>query len=151
MLIHDDIFSWKGFGGVYQLAAGRCRLRIFDLDRGDRQGVTHLKPMLVIVCDLPGGAADLKSMSVRSCASHIATSVVRQFNIPPQRMTYVEYYPRSAYGDRGQYVIPAKIDAVEFTWFGDKAMHPKWRPLAAPLLETVSELIDQTEHTAVSP
>ena len=151
MLIHDDIFSWKGFGGVYQLAAGQCRLRIFDLSQGDHRKVTHLKPMVVVLSDLPHGGPGLRSVSVRSCASHIATSVAHRFNIAPQRMTYVEYYPASCYGEHNEHMIPAKIDAVEFTWFDDKAMHPKWRPLASPLLETVCEWIEQTEQALAHP
>jgi len=149
MLIHDDIFTWKGFGGVYQLAAGRCRLRIFDLSRGDHRNVTLLKPIVVVVSDLPHTGSGLRSVSVRSCTSHIATCVAHQFNIAPQRMTYVEYYPASHYGVNNEHVIPAKFDAVEFTWFDDKAMHPKWRPLPSPMLETVVELIEQSEAASV--
>lgn len=149
MLIHDDIFTWKGFGGVYQLAAGRCRLRIFDLTRGEPCNVTHLKPVVVVVSDLPHNGAGYRSMSVRSCSSHIATCIAHQFNIAPQRMTYVEYYPTSSYGAENQHVIPAKIDAIEFTWFDDKAMHPKWKSLASPLLETVTEWLEQTEADPV--
>ena len=149
MLIHDDIFTWKGFGGVYQLAAGRCRLRIFDLAKADMRNVTHLKPVVVVVSDLPHNGPGYRSMSVRSCASHIATSVARQFNIGPQRMTYVEFYPASKYGTDNQHLIPAKIDLVEFSWFDDRAMHPKWRPLASPLLETVGAWIEQTDEVPV--
>ncbi len=149
MLIHDDIFTWKGFGGVYQLAAGRCRLRILDLTRGEQCNVTHLKPIVVVVSDLPHSNPGYRSISVRSCASHIATTVAQQFNIAPQRMTYVEYYPSSSYGANHQHVIPTKIDAVEFSWFDDKAMHPKWRPLPSPLIEMVMERIEASEQVPV--
>jgi len=145
MLIHDGLFAWEGFGGVYQLAAGRCRLRIFDLSRSGHGKVAHLKPMVVVVSDLSGEATQLRQVSVRSCASHIATTVAARYNIKPHRMTYVEYYPASVYGDRNQHEIPAKYDAVDFSWFGDKALHPKWHSLASPLLETLSELIAGTE------
>lgn len=150
MLIHDDILTWEGFGGVYQLAAGRCRLRIFDLTKTDLSNVTPLRPIVVVVSDLPHKRSGLRMVSVRSCASHIATTVANQFNIAPQRMTYVEYYPASVYGADNQHKIPAKFDAVEFSWFGDKAMHPHWRALSSPLLETVSEWIEQTEADPVS-
>jgi hypothetical protein len=146
MLIHDGTFAWEGFGGVYQLAAGRCRLRIFDLSKLTQGKVALLKPMVVAVSDLLGDSTQLRQMSVRGCASHIATSVAARFRINPHRMTYVEYYPASVYGDHNQHVIPAKYDAVEFTWFEDKALHPKWHPLAPPLLETVAGLIAETEE-----
>lgn len=143
MLIHDDIFSWEGFGGVYRLAAGSCRLRIFDLTKDRRHKVMHIKPIVVVVSDMPDDGPKIKNVSVRSCASHIATSVVAQFGIDPHRLVYVEYYCSSTYGERGQHVIPAKFDAVEFVWHGDKALHPRWQPLGPPLLDIMAELIDQ--------
>lgn len=145
MLIHDGTFSWEGFGGVFQLAAGRCRLRIFDLSKSCQGKVAHIKPMVVVVSELFGESAMLRKVSVRSCASHIATTVAARYNIKPHRMTYVEYYPASVYGDRNQHEIPARYDAVDFSWFGDKALHPKWHPLAPPLLETVTDLIAGTD------
>ena len=146
MLIHDDQFAWEGFGGVYQLAAGRCRLRIFDLSKSKQGKVTPIKPIIVVVSDLPGSQSPYRGVSVRSCASHVATSVAAKFKIAPHRMTYVEYYPATTYGDKSQHVIPAKIDAVDFTWFEGKALHPKWRPLAPPLLETVMGLLAETDE-----
>jgi hypothetical protein len=145
MLIHDDSFAWEGFGGVYQLAAGRCRLRIFDLSKTKQGKVTPIKPMIVVVSDLPGSQSAYRGVSVRSCASHIATSVAAKFRIDPHRMSYVEYYPATAYGDKNQHEIPAKFDAVDFSWYEDKALHPKWRPLTPPLLETVMALVAETE------
>lgn len=145
MLIHDDIFSWKGFGGRLGLASGKCRLRIFDLTKDKKSKVMHIKPFVVVVSDLPGDESKFKKISVRSCTSHIATCVVRQFNIDPQRMVYLEYYPPSTYGDHQQHHIPAKYDAVDFVWHGNKALHPTWRVLSPPLLDVVSELISGTE------
>ena len=142
MLIHDDIFSWEGFGGLLGLAAGRCRLRIFDLARGGK--VMALKPMVVVVSDLPDTGPSLKKVSVRSCTSHIATCVSRDFNVPPQRMLYLEYQPASTYGDRNQHHIAAKLDVVEFVWHDGKALHPKWRPLKAPMFQEVLALIEST-------
>ena len=141
MLIHDDIFVWEGFGGMLDLAAGRCRLRIIDLARGGQKKVAHLKPMVVVVSDLSSETVPLKEISVRSCASHIATRVTAYFNIEPHRMVYVEYYPASTYGNQNQHHIPAKYDVVEFVWHDDKALHPKWRSLEDPLAGILAELI----------
>ena len=145
MLIYDDIFSWEGFGGVFRLAAGQCRLRIFDLAKGQPAKVALIKPMVVVVSDLSESTGPLKKISVRSCASHIATSVARQFHIDPQRMTYVEYYPSSHYGEQGEHTIEAKFDVVDFTWFEEKALHAKWRPLVPPLRDLVAERVAETE------
>lgn len=146
MLIYDDIFSWEGFGGKFQLAAGRCRLRIFDLTKGEDRNVTTLKPIIVIASDLKENSPKLKKISVRSCASHIATLVVERFKIDPQRMIYIEYYPPSVYGDQKQFAIAAKYDTVNFVWHDLKALHPKWRPLTTPLLQAVKDFIDQSEQ-----
>jgi hypothetical protein len=146
MLIHDDTFAWEGFGGLFNLAAGRCRLRIFDLAQSDRQKIVRLKPIIVVVSDLPDDSPKVRKITVRSCASHIATKVVHKFNIDPQRMMFVEYYPASTYGDRNQHAIPAKYEVVDFTWHGDKALHPAWRSLEEPLLSQVAECIAATEQ-----
>ncbi len=142
MLIHDDIFAWEGFGGLLDLAAGECRLRIIDLTRGSKQNLAHIKPIMVVVSDLPQEDVDMKRVSVRSCASHIATRVAAEFRIHPQRMVFVEYYPASTYGAQNEHHIPAKFDAVDFVWHEDKAMHPKWRALEAPLVDTIAEFVD---------
>ena len=145
MLIHDDVYAWQGFGGVLDLAAGQCRLRIFDISQEDGGKVQFIKPMVVVVSDLPGHETNLKKISVRSCTSHIATCVARDFRLDPHRMVYLEYQPATTYGDKHQRTIPAKFDVVDFEWYADKAMHPKWRVLNAPLLDTVRALIEQTE------
>lgn len=142
MLIHDGVFEWEGFGGALELAAGSCRLRIIDLTKNDQKKVAHLKPMVVVVSDLPDQTGAFKKMSVRSCASHIATRVAAEFNINPQRMIFVEYYPASTYGDQNQHNIPAKFDAVDFVWHEDKALHPKWRSLEDSLVGIIAALID---------
>ncbi len=147
MLIHDDIFAWKGFGGLLDLASGRCRLRIFDLsgNQGDRHGkVMLIKPIVVVVSDLPDHDTHMKKVSVRSCTSHIATCVARDFNIDYHRMIYLEYYPASSYGEQNQHAIPARLDVVEFEWHDHKALHPKWRPLQPPLFAQILELVEQT-------
>lgn len=146
MLIHDDILEWEGFGGVYQLGSGKCRLRIFDLSKASAAKVAHLKPIIVVVSDLPElNAASLKQVSVSSCASHVATTVAARFNIAPHRMTYVEYHAPSTYGERNQFKIDAKYDVVDFQWFGNKALHPKWRSLSEPLRDLVAQAISDTQ------
>jgi hypothetical protein len=137
MLIYDEIYSWEGFGGVMRLASGKCRLRIFDLKKGDRQGLAHLRPMIIIASDIAGSR-----MSVRSCCGHIATGVARDFNIKPDRMMFIEYYPRTIYGEQQERVIAEKYDLVDFKWHEDKAIQPKWRTLKPPMSEVVKELLE---------
>ena len=136
MLVYDDLFAWEGWGGKLRLGSGSCRLRIFDLQKEDGKGIKHLRPIIAVVIDVPESR-----MSIKSCAGHIATRVTAAFNIDPHRMLYLEYYPWSAYGERGQHVIPDRYEAVEFTWHDGKAIQPKWRSLKPPMLDTVKKLM----------
>jgi hypothetical protein len=140
MLIYDEIFSWEGWGGQLRLASGKCRLRIFDLGKGNTKGLAYLRPIIVVVSDVPGSR-----MSVRSCTGHIATQVTQKFNIEPHRMLYIEYYPSTAYGDRQQHVIAEKYDVVDFTWHEGKAVEPKWRTLKPPLLKVIKAIVENTD------
>ena len=140
MVIFDDIFAWEGFGGKLKLGSGKCRLRILDLNKGDAGGLAHLKPIVVVASDLPDS-----KMSVRSCSSHIATTVGKTFGIPHHRMQFVEYYPEKTYGKENQSCIPESFEAVEFTWKEDKALHPKLRPLGPPLLDLLIDLFREIE------
>jgi hypothetical protein len=136
MLIHDDIFIWEGFGGPLRLAHGKCRLRIYDLNQSRTKGLAHLKPIIVMVSDVPGSA-----MSVRSCISHVATQVAKQFELSRQRIHYIEYYPARTYGQKNQHTIPERFEAVEFVWHEDKALHPSWKDVDPSLLDTLKTLI----------
>ena len=137
MLIHDDIFSWSGWGGRLKLGSGRCRLRIYDLKEGDKKDLMHLRSIIVVISDVPGS-----NMSVKSCTSHIATLVAKEFNIDPHRMLWIEYYPENRYGADEIKVIPERFDAVEFTWHEDNAIQPKWRALKPPLLDEIKKLVN---------
>jgi hypothetical protein len=136
MLIYDDIFNWKGFGGKLKLASGKCRLKIYDLSKDQADGLVLLKPIVVIARDHPES-----KMSVRSCSSHIATMVSQQFHVAPGRMQFVEYYPQKTYGKGGKNLIPEMFETVSFSWKDNLAMHPRLRPPSPPLLKRLLELL----------
>lgn len=136
MLIYDDIFTWEGWGGAFKLGSGRCRLCILDLEKNKDNSFRHLKPIVAVTTDVPES-----KMSVRSCSGHIATSVAESFNIPPNRMLFVEYYPAVTYGENDEHRIPERFDAVNFTWHQGKALHPKWRPLQPELVDLIKTLM----------
>jgi len=136
MLVYDDIYNWEGWGGKLRLGSGRCRLRIYDLKKGKKEGLDFLRPIIVVVSDVPKS-----NISVRSCAGHIATTVTRKFNIDPHRMLFVEYYPESTYGGKNEYVISERYDAVEFTWHEDKAIKPRWRAIKPPVKDLIMKLV----------
>lgn len=142
MKIFDDVFNWEGYGGKFNLAAGRCRLRLFDLSKDSTTGVHQLKPILAVVSDLPGDRLPaMKKVSVRACISHVATTIVHRFKLDHDRMVLIEYYPRETYGSQSEKIIPEKFDVVDLEWHGDKALFPNWRPLQPPLLDTVRRLL----------
>lgn len=142
MKIFDDVFHWDGYGGKFNLAAGRCRLRLFDLTRDENPLVPQLKPIIAVVSDMPGdNLAAMKTVSVRACISHVATTIAHRFKLDPNRMVLVEYYPRDTYGRQSEKVIPEKYDVVDLKWHGEKALFPSWRPLQQPLLDIVSALV----------
>ncbi|RPH52508.1 MAG: hypothetical protein EHM85_02440 [Desulfobacteraceae bacterium] len=136
MLVRDIIYSWKGWGGKFNLASGMCRLRIYDMTKDEKKAVAHLRPIIVIVSDVPESG-----MSVRSCAGHIATMVTKDFHIDPHRMLWIEHYPAKIYGEKSEHVIPESFDAVEFEWYADKAIKPDWRVLKPPLLDEIVKLV----------
>jgi hypothetical protein len=149
MMIYNDIYRWQGWGGPLQLGNGRCHLRIFDLTRGESTNFAYLRPIVVIVSDMP--KEKMSDLSMRSCSGHIATCVTREFGIDPGRMLFVEYYPAVVYGGEDQHRIPEHYDAVEFNWHSGKAIEPTWRTLRPPLLDLVRELFKQSEADHAAP
>lgn len=135
MLIHDDRYHWKGWGGALRLGSGVCRLRIFDLKKSETGALAHLKSTIVVLEEIED-----KLVSIRSVVGHIATSVSKDFNIEPARMLLVEYYPAVTYGERQNRSIKERYEAVEFTWHGDKALNPRWRPLPEPMVQMIKEM-----------
>uniref|UniRef100_A0A7C4RQB7 Uncharacterized protein n=1 Tax=Desulfatirhabdium butyrativorans TaxID=340467 RepID=A0A7C4RQB7_9BACT len=133
MMLYNDIYEWEGWGGPMRLGSGKCRLRLIDLRKGSGKQL-YFKPFLVIVQDVAGSP-----MSVRSCAGHIATTIVERFGIDPVRMTYVEYTPEKRYGSHNEHIIPGRMETVEFEWREGKAIKPVWRDIRPPLDHVVDD------------
>jgi len=142
LIVYDDIFEWEGWGGRLKLANGRCRLRIYDLNRLGQKEVLHLRPMVVVASDLPREGMMKGEVSVRSAAGHIATVVSRKFSIHPARMQFVEFTPRETYGKNNEYIIAPAFDAVEFTWQDGLALFPRIKPLDPALIAILKEWIE---------
>jgi len=139
--LYDDIFSWEGWGGKFKLTSGRCRLRIYDLQKSGKRDPVVLKPIIVVVSDLPEANKTRGVVSIRSCAGHIATRVTQQFQINPERMLYVEYHPARSYGKPRIRTIPERYEAVDFKWRNEKAFAVNWRTLDPRLRNQVEGLI----------
>jgi hypothetical protein len=147
-VMFNDVFDWDGWGGKFNLAAGKCRLCLFDLSGTQDASLTLLKPFIAIATDLRTNGSNLKKVTVRSCCTHIATTLARRFDIEPARMLFVEYYPRTLYGRHKEHTIRERFDIVDMVWLDDKALHPKWRTVEGPLLETVRSLLGIARETA---
>ena len=138
MIIYNGEYRWEGWGGKLRLGSGKCRLRIYDLKKENTKDLAYLRPIIVVVSDVPES-----KMSIRSCAGHIATTVTKAFRIDPHRMLFVEYYPATKYGGKSEYIIPERCEAVEFTWHEDKAIQPRWRTMKPPMKDLIMRLINE--------
>lgn len=135
MLIYDGVFEWEGWGGKLKLGKGHCHLRLHDRTRDQKKEILLLKPYVAIVCELPGN-----TVSVRAYTGHIATGVVKKFDLAPHRLLWIEYYPERTYGASGEHSVPERYDAIEFTWEGRKAVSPRCQTLKPPLLDTIKAI-----------
>lgn len=143
MLLYDSIYNWDGFGGRLKLASGKCVLRLYDMTRGDDANLARLKPFIALTTDHPDSA-----MSIKSCAGHIATCLVKDFGINPARMAYIEYYPAVTYGENKQHTIAERFESLEFVWCEGKALHPKWRHLPETMLGQIKPLSHGMDRAA---
>ena len=105
-------------------------------EKGDGN-ISFLKPIVVILSDVTES-----KMSIRSCAGHIATKVIQEFNIDPDRMLWIEFYPMVKYGAHGEHSIPEQYVAVDFMWYKEKAINPRWRQLKPPILDIIKSLAE---------
>jgi hypothetical protein len=143
-LLYDDLFEWEGWGGHLKLASGRCRLLLCDLGR-DRRGAVRLKPLVAVAREISDAPRVAGRLAIRSCAGHIATEICRRFAVAPQKLLYVEYYPPSRYGHRGQFTVAERFEAARFQWHGTRAMNPKWFPLEERLVEALKPLVAKSD------
>jgi hypothetical protein len=147
-VVFNDVFAWDGWGGKFNLAAGKCRLCLFDLSGAADASLTLLKPFIAIATDLRTNGSNLKKVTVRSCCTHIATTLAQRFDIEPARMLFIEYYPRTSYGRNKEHTIAERFDLVDMVWQDEKALLPKWRPLEGPLLDTARSLLRIARESA---
>ena len=141
MILFKGIYKWDGWGGRLKLASGQCVLRLYDMTREENESLAFLKPFIALVTDHPDSA-----MSIKSCAGHIATCIIKDFSIDPARMTYIEYYPAVTYGDKKQYEIREHFETLEFVWCDGKALHPKWRELSEAMLKQIKPLAEGMDY-----
>jgi len=100
-------FEYRGFHGNPAV----CGLEIQPLADGRT---------LVICTELP----ENPGTSVTNFAEQLATLVVQQFDIAPDKLVWIEHYPASAsHGPNPDW------DWVDFEFDGICFRHPEWRPV----------------------
>ncbi len=143
MKIYDDIYTWEGWGGKLKLGSGRCRMRIFDVSRRRKDdGVAHLKPVFIVVSDIPFDTVAPNQMTVKGVAGHIASQAVKDFGIDPHRMRWIEYYP-AAEDENLRYSSGERFDEVVFTWRDEDALYPGWKPVSPAMHDLIKELLEE--------
>jgi hypothetical protein len=128
-------------------------MRIYDLKDEEDATLAQMKRYIVVVTDIPYEYHNYrhKKLSVRSCAGHIATKVTEKFNIPHNRMLWVEYYPPATYGEDKEKEIPERFDTAEFKWEDGKAFTPIFSPIKEPLLDMVKERMSDVKLVIRDP
>jgi hypothetical protein len=121
----DTIFCWKGWGNGFGNWLSKCRLRI--IEHGDKT--------IVIATELP----DNHGTSITNCAEYLATLVVRQYELFPDRLIWIEHYLERSFGKYDR--LAESYDLVELDWDGERfATPPRWKRITP---ETVEQLIGQ--------
>jgi hypothetical protein len=107
----------------------KCRLQIFP----SSQQTT--RRMVVIVTELP----DNIGMSVTNAAELIATLAVKQYDLDPETMIWIEHYPdRHPPGREGDRMFDETFDMVTFRWEGGTALTPQWKPSSRAHVEQLT-------------
>lgn len=108
----------------------KCLVRIWDT------GTISV----VVLTELP----DNPGMSVTNACEDVASRVVQDFGINPQRTRFIEHYPEEKMTYHGQeHVRKETFDEIFLTWDrNNRASVPKWKPLVK---EEVERLVGDLE------
>jgi hypothetical protein len=111
--------------------SGECLIRVYEL--GSR--------VVVIATDLDEGP------SVTNAAEEIATQIVEQFNIDPERLIWVEHYPRKDTRAKPGTALGEEYDFVVFEWDGDHFRNPDWTySNRLEIEELVGEVLEEDDN-----
>jgi hypothetical protein len=102
----DEIYDFKGRLDI----SSRCGLKI----------VAKPAANIVIITEL---SEDNPGTSVTECSANLASQIVRDFNLDPEKTTFIEHYP-----DRGSKLDHYKetFDIVRFRRDGAGFSDPEW-------------------------
>jgi hypothetical protein len=120
----ETYFPFKDSAG----RQGNYRLRLFDTNR----------KVVVIATDLDEGP------SVTNVASELATQVIQHFTIDPERLVWVEHYPREDTRAEAGKAVGEEYDLVMFEWNGEQFQYPAWSYADRLIVEAlIGETLDE--------
>ncbi len=99
--------------------------------RCDLKVIRHRVYTLVICTEVP----DNPGTSVTNCADYLATQVCREYEIPPDRLIWIEHY-----GRREPSPLPESWSEVTFTFDRQRNVFgspPQWRYITASDVEAL--------------
>lgn len=97
-----------------------CGLKVFDVGSSD----THAVVVFTERADNPG-------MSVTNFADGLATNIVADFGLNPDKTVFIEHWP-----ERGE--DSESFDMVRFTWRDGRATAPQWERWPAETIQIVT-------------
>lgn len=110
------IYDLKGFLGL----GNSYRLRIFRTPEKDVVIATELK--------------DAPEKSTSNAADKLATKVINEFEINPNRLFWIEHYP-TLHFDKS--IKKEHFDSVTLQWNGKKFSNPEWKRIQKEEVETL--------------
>ncbi len=103
----DLIYNYKGFHGC----ESKCRIRIFKTADKDIVVASELR-------DNPG-------TSITHFAEYLATRIIFEYDIIPERLIWIENYPARTFS--GDKIERETYDFIEFKWDGENFSKPEWK------------------------
>ena len=113
--IYNDTFEYQPHRNIRRTPSV-CHLQVAR--RGDDS--------LIIATEL----ADNPGMSITNSSERLASLVVQQFGLNPAHMTFIEHYNEESYYGQSLRRDPDHYSEVSYTWEGNEAKHPQWKPLS---------------------
>lgn len=109
----------------YQQAPSFCNVDVYR--REDEQYV-------IVATELAANPGT----SVTNRCEIIATMIAKHFDIPSDRLIFIEQYNRTSFRDLGE--LPGQA-LIKFTWAKGKASHPEWK-----YVNNIEAILSGAEH-----
>lgn len=120
-IIFGGVFEWEGFGNGFGKWKSRCYLQL------SIHPVSHMT--VAVATDLGGS----NGTSITNAAEHLAGLVSTQFEIIPEKLTWIEHYLENPLKKQTE-----TFDLVSFERAGRGFAKPNWRPIDRAFAEELA-------------